>query len=132
MDAMKEALKAKRTGSGLLMGEESEGSPMQALVAKLSPEDKEELLSLLQSDQGEESADKVERGAPTSDEKAKIAAKVEADGAEDEMQDDESDDIQASLVGTRFKNAGDDVEPRNLGERAQLYGAKRLKAKGKM
>lgn len=128
MDAMKDALKSKRMG-GLLVAEET--SPMQMLVAKLSPEDKEELMSLLQAGQESTSAEAIEDGAPTSEEKGKIEAKIMADGG-DEMGEDDSDDIQASMVDSRFKNAGDDIEPRNLGERAKLYAAKRLKAKGKM
>lgn len=146
MDSMLGAIKARRQGQGSpqmmseeqpMMGAKPEGqeSEMQGLVAKLSPEQKEHLLELLT----QESADGqgLEKGEPSSAEKAEVAAKASEDqGSEaegSEISADESDDIAMSMVDSRAKQMADGQgQPRNLSERAKMSMAQKLKSKGKM
>jgi hypothetical protein len=117
------------------MATEEQGSGMAELLAKLSPDQKQELMGLLAQDQdagGETPATQVEKGAPTSDEKSKIGGKIAVDEAADAEGDDESDDIQMGMLDQRSKNASADAQPRNLGERARMAAAQKLKAKGKL
>ncbi len=139
MDAMHSAVKAKRFSQqkpGLMEREsepaepmeqpeqETQGSGMSELVAKLSPEQKQELMTLLGGEQSENhSSSSVERGAPTSEEKARIDEKMK--------QPQEGDDsIDSVMVDSRDMNAPE-RKPRGLGDRARLDAAKRLKAKGR-
>lgn len=136
MDAMHAAIKAKRKGQtpGLLnesyeeapAEESQESSGMAAMVAKLSPEQKEELKTLLAQESGEGSSSvAVEKGEPSSNEKAKIDQKM-AEG-EEGAPSEETDDIM--LDGARPQPGR---KATNLGQRAMQYAQERKKSKGKV
>lgn len=147
MDAMHAAVKSKRKAQapGLMesddeMGEQSapaqEGSGMSELVSKLSPEQKEELKQLLASDSedgAEVSGVEIEKGAPSSEEKQSIDAKLANEKAPEDGYDEEtSDDIAMSFVDKRDANKPEGFRPKNLGERARIGMAQKLKGKGKL
>ncbi len=150
MSSMMEALKAKRMGQpaqGGLMTDDApaygdqqeQPSPMADLLSKLSPDQKQELSGLLEQDPdvadddaevepGEETpGSQIAKGDPSSVEKAKIDTKMQSPAGPDE-----SDDIQMGMLDSRSKSAPADTAPRNLGERARLAAAQRLKGKGKL
>lgn len=150
MDAMHAAVKSKRKAGapGLMDSEdemgvapeqaapEHEGSGMSELVSKLSPEQKEELMQLLsaESESGDEvSSVEIEKGMPSSDEKQKIEAKMAKEKPPEDGYDDEtSDDIAMSMVDRRDANKPEGFRPKNLGERARIGMAQKLKGKGKL
>lgn len=140
MSAMLDALKQKRAGG---MNGPSQSSPMndqggdklqdlKALVDSLSPDQKEELQGLLaESAEGSEMGDgsnemQIPNGAPSSDERSKVQAKM--DGGS--LSEDDSDDIAASMTDRRYAN--ENTQPRNLGERMKMSLASKLKGKGKL
>jgi hypothetical protein len=139
MDAMHAAIKAKRSGqklyaesptdpeeAGESVAEESQETGMEELVAKLSPEQKQELMEILQNDSVDATA--IEKGGPSAEEKSKISAKM----SEPDPSNDNSDDIDMSMISSRDKNMDPQIQPRNLGERARMAAAQRLKSKGKL
>lgn len=142
MNPMLSALKNRRVSD---KGASSDAAPqgegkLEALVASLSAEDKAKLVELLagESDESHTSAEAVDKGAPSSEEKTKIneqMAKDEArEGAEElgELESGvDSDEIALGMLDSRFKNGGPS-KARNLHERAQMGMASNLKAKGKI
>lgn len=141
MDAMHAAVKSRRAQKPGLMDErpdetqdeggnpQSGGGGMAELLAKLSPEQKEELKSLLAEDGGDEQSvegSAIAKGAASSEEKSKINQKMQ------EEPNDESDDIQLSMVDRRHADMPEGVKPKSLGERAKMDAAKRLRSKGKI
>lgn len=140
MNPMQSAIKGKR-----MMGKEmpqEEAPPDQAggqeldlesLVAALSPEQKTELMGLIQESDQDPMA--VEKGEPTSEETGKIEAQMSDDGGEgaDEPASEDSDEIAMGMLDNRQKSGGGmDAKPRNLGERMRQGLATQLKAKGKI
>lgn len=142
MDAMRAALKQKRMGGQKGMGlmheaeepaameqKEEQGVDLEALVAQLSPEQKSELMEMLQGDEteaGEEtSAVEIEKGAASSNEKARIQEKMSEEPTEDTD--------QAMLDGDRatMQRMEKGIQPTGLGQRAKMAAAQRMKARGK-
>lgn len=136
MDAMLGAIKARKSKDSGLMDEPmvnaktEQANPLHALVLQLSPEQKEELMQLLADSQNvDEKA--IERGEPSPTERAEVAAQADEENAE--MPEETSDDIAMSMIDRQSEKMADgDAKPRNLGERAKMYAAKKLKSKGKI
>lgn len=135
MDAMHAAVKSRRAQKPGLMEEpegeaQESGGGMAELLAKLSPEQKEELKGLLADDEGSEEqaveGSKIAKGAASSEEKSQINKKMQEESG------DESDDIQLSMVDRRHADMPEGTKPKNLGERAKMAAAQRLRAKGKI
>lgn len=137
-NSMLSAIQARRGGAGApspempqrqAQGGEEQGEGMTDLVGMLNPDQKSELLQLLTQEQ--EGGDDIQKGGASSNEKREIAAKASESGSG--LSEDESDDIALGMVdrGTSQRlDAG--AKPRELGDRAKMYAAKKLKGKGKL
>jgi len=138
MNPMLSALKSRRSGS-----EEQKPSGAQEpkgvldLVRSLSPGELEQLKALLTGD-GAVSAEAISKGAPSSEEKAKIQERMGKENEQAELEESDapgeeidSDEIALGMLDSRFKNAAPSA-PRNLHERVQMNMAKNLKEKGKI
>lgn len=140
MNPMQGAIKGKRMMGKEMPPEEaapSQGEDQQldleSLVAALTPEQKMELMGLLEQG-GEQDPMAVEKGEPTAEERQKIEAQMADDdggGADEPSQD--SDEIAMGMLDPRQQQGGGmDAKPRNLGERMRMGLANKLKAKGKI
>lgn len=136
MDAMRDALKSKRSG-GMLMAEagpEASGGGMSDLVQSLSDDQKRDLMQALVASSGSEggtSPSDIEKGQPSDEERSKIEAKMGDEGPG--VPEEESDDIAMSMLDSKSKMPGaENAQPRNLGERVKLGLAAKLKGKGKL
>lgn len=138
MDAMLGAIKARKSKDAPMGPDappprgaaqpEGQGNVLHAIVMQLSPDQKDELMELLQQSQNVD-AKSIEKGEPSPTEMAEVAAQSEADAQGDQ---ESSDDIQASMVDRQAERMAEgNAKPRNLGERARMYAAKKLKSKGK-
>lgn len=141
MDSMLSAIKAKRQGLGgaavdektmLNQSPEQEGSGLQGLIEQLSPDQKMELMQLLQQDQSNSSED-IESGAPSKNEQKIVEAKAAQEQSIGEMPEEESDAIAMSMIDRNsLQKAEAGVKPRGLGDRAKMAMAQNLKGKGKL
>lgn len=149
-NAMLAAIKNKRKGA-MAEGDHQDATHMSqhaddkqkdlhGLVASLSDDEKGKLKQILNS--GSEQATKVQKGEASSEEQGKIEAQMHAENAENEAAehddalkhgDVDSDGIQKSMLDSKYMSPDmHNMKPRNLGERAKMYAAKNLKAKGKI
>jgi hypothetical protein len=95
---------------------------------QLSPDQKSELMELLAQSQNVD-AKAIEKGEPSPTEMAAVAAEAEGEG---ESPAEEVSDIGASMVDRQAERMAEgNAKPRNLGERARMNAAKKLKSKGK-
>lgn len=138
MNPMLNAIKSRRS----TQMDEPQAQPqagsggLEQLVQQLSPEQKEQLMQMLEGEPS--SAEAVSKGEPSKNERAKIAQASAEENSEQELEaeDDagpavDSDEIAMGMLDSRFKNSAPD-RPRNLHERVQTNMAKNLKSKGKI
>lgn len=136
MDAMLGAIKARKSKDVSPMEAPVEAAPeaapaqgqnvLHALVMQLSPNQKQELMSLLAQSQNAD-VKGIEKGEPSPTEQAAIAAEAEGEGDPEEVSE-----IGASMVDRQAERMAEgNAKPRNLGERARMNAAKKLKSKGK-
>lgn len=115
--------------------ESGENGGLKQLVASLSDDQKNELMSLLKAETTDESAD-IAKGEPSQDERQAIDAQMAKDDAESAAEDkgeaDESDDIAMSMLDHNSMNAQPGTQPRNLSERVKMSLASKLRSKGKI
>jgi hypothetical protein len=107
-----------------------EGKDLTALVAALSDDEKAQLLALLT---GEERSLEISKGDASTEEQGKVdqaIAREDANNASDDEPD--SDDIAMSMIDRKDMLADPNKKPMNLGERARMQAASKLKQKGKL
>lgn len=143
-DPLLDAVKKKRLGSGMSLPEghgehEEGGKDLLGLVASLSPEERMKMKDILHA--SDNSSD-VEKGDPSSEEHGKINQAMQREAQTDqaesmnepgqEVSDDESDDIGASMLDSKYRNGPIEGKPRGLGDRVKNSIATKLKEKGKL
>lgn len=140
MNPMAAAINKRRMGSddqspkGLMQDQagsqpESEDGnvDLQGLVESLSDDQKAELMGVLQDNMSDNSA-QVAKGDPSQAEKQEVLQRADGEG----ISEDESDDIGASMLDSKYKSGAPEMKPRNLGERVKMTIANKLKGKGKI
>ena len=155
MNPMMAAIKKRKSAGQAVMGDHQDMShysehaedktddqkDLHGLVASLNDEEKSKLKSILDKDASSE----IQKGGPSTNEKSQIQAAIKQEDQSNalEQQDTEdrypgsgvseeqSDEIGKSML-ERKHMSGDVGKPRNLGERARMAIASKLKAKGKI
>lgn len=151
MSSMLAAIKARKNKGQALesdhqdMGHTSQHADdrqkdLHGFVASLSDDEKGKLKHILSKDSSQ--AQSIQKGEPSSEEQGKIEQAMDEENMENTLQNaqarhdlptDQSDDIQKSMLDSRYMGESlPDHKPRNLGERAKMSAAKKLKAKGKI
>lgn len=143
MDSMLNAIRNKRQSTGesvdtkTMMGKSPEsesddgGTGMQDLLTSLTDEQKTELKMLLDQEQSAD-VSQVEKGGPSKNEERIIAKKaLEDNESADKEMEEEGDDIALSMIDRNsLQKAEQGIKPRDLGDRAKMMAAQRLKQKG--
>lgn len=121
-------------------GHKPEVKDLHGLVASLNDHEKHQLKSILSNQDNSQS---IAKGGPSSDEKGKIGAAMNAENMENAAEEasetpheeamEGSDEIAKSMLDSRHMGSNPPTgKPRNLGERMKMNLASKLKAKGKM
>lgn len=155
MNPMMAAIKKRKAGGQAVMGDHQDMShysehaedksadqkDLHGFVSSLSDDEKSKLKSLLDKDASSE----IQKGGPSTNEKSLIQSAIKQEDQSNalEQQDledrhpdagvseEQSDEIGKSML-ERKHMSGDVGKPRNLGERARMAIANKLKAKGKI
>lgn len=131
MDGMYSAIKARKSGGGLLNDHEENAHQMNGsgemkdLVSQLTDEQKAELMGLLEAEEAPgPDARAIEKGAMGPGERRELDESIESDSLGGDHESEE--DIMRSMVST-----SDDMrdKPRNLGDRVRMEMSKKLKNK---
>lgn len=153
MNSMLAAIKKRKNGGETVMGDHgsmshpsmhtddadqnpNHGKDLHGLVASLSDDEKHQLKGILD---GKNSAQEINKGGPSSEEKGKINQAMQAGNQKSSMEQGEeanesgvdSDEIGKSMLDSRFMS-NPPAQARNLGERVKLDIHNKLKAKGKI
>jgi hypothetical protein len=138
MDGMYSAIKNRRGGllnddeenaHQMPMEKKAMGKPsgeMQSLIAQLDDTQKMELLKLLSADVAAADSREIEKGGMGPGEMMELAEEA----GEVEGMGETEDEIAADMVSSAdMTRAEQNTKPRNLGERARIEMAKKLKTK---
>lgn len=148
MSAMMAAIKKRKMGGDIgdhggsthqSMHADDKQKDLHGLVASLSEDEKGKLKHILSNDGSRAMA--IQKGEPSSEEQGKIEESIAEENQENaldtqhnqERHPEDSDEIAMSMLDHKsIAAAGTGQKPRNLGERARMAGAEKLKAKGKL
>lgn len=151
MNSMMAAINKRKHGGQTVMGDHgsmshasqhtddadqnvNHGKDLHGLVASLSDDEKLQLKGILD---GKGKGD-IEKGAPSSDEKGKIAEQMQVSNAQNEGDKQaaegsvDSDAIGKSMLDSRYLGSNPPTQARNLSDRVKMDIHKKLKGKGKI